>query len=197
MLQLVHHVLGNDELPFDEAGFCHGKDPAVDDGAGVHILAAGVAVLSDLALFPGAGQAGDHGHELPAAALADVVAQGAEGQVQDGCQRRAGDAVAEEGEHLAQQRRDDQAQDQADDGGQQLVDRHFVKFLLHIPGEVAHVLDDAAAQQQQDQAAQHTHAGIGRHGHPGGDVRGLVAQAVQGQAQLRRGQADADAEKDE
>ena len=38
---------------------------------------------------------------------------------------------------------------------------------------------------------------VGRHGHPGGDVRGLVAQAVQGQAQLRRGQADADAEKDE
>ena len=68
--------------------------------------------------------------------------------------------------------------------------------------------DEAAAKRMQEinaaydqikntdayQAAQESPGAVGRHRHPGRDVRGLVAQPGQGQAQLGSGQAYADSQ---
>ena len=95
--------------------------------------------------------------------------------------------------HLAQQRRDDQAQDQAGHRADQLVQRHLVNLPLHLAGQPGKPHQDPRAEYQHDQAADQAHARITGHGNPGLDARGRIGQLEQLEHQLEYRQADADA----
>ena len=203
--KLRQHEGGNNDLPFQKAGFQHVQNSAVDDDGGIQYLAGygllpgGQLVLAFIPVFRNLGQNGVQQGFFPVrvtlaaaqggqmlagmiAVVADLQAQIAQKNVRQRAEGQRQKTGPRRQDQLGKQRRNGKAAQKAQTGPDDLPVGHFLPVLLDDGRGLHAAGQDRHAEGEKDQRAQQTKHHIQQH------LIGKLLENLRGNAPEQRSQ---------